>query len=102
MIFFALAGVDTSYVLGASRMEAECSLWIGLVFYFLLDMIILTLQFLHRQTKCASPREPESSFCSYFKLETGLVGSRGALTKRLKLTQFGCVSRQDVHCTLKV
>jgi hypothetical protein len=45
-----------------------------------------TLQFLHFQTKLASPRLPLISFCS----------------KRLTETKLGCVSRHDVHCTLNV
>jgi hypothetical protein len=45
-----------------------------------------TLQFLHFQTKLASPRLPLISFTS----------------KRLSETQLGCVSRHDVHCTLNV
>jgi hypothetical protein len=45
-----------------------------------------TLQFLHRQTKFASPLLPLTSFFS----------------KRLTEMKLGCVSRHDVHCTLNV
>lgn len=45
-----------------------------------------TLQFLHLQTKLASPLLPLISFCS----------------KRLTETKLACVSRHDVHCTLNV
>lgn len=72
-----------------------------------------TLQFLHFQTKLASPRPPLISFCSCVvsiavrnisvnsssKEDTGMVYQR---TKRLTPTQLACVSRQDVHWTLNV
>jgi hypothetical protein len=45
-----------------------------------------TLQFLHFQTKLASPLLPLISFCS----------------KRLIETKLGCVSRHEVHWTLNV
>jgi len=44
------------------------------------------LQFLHLHTKLASPLDPD---CSFF-------------SKRLMETQFGWISRQEVHWTLKV
>lgn len=62
-----------------------------------------TLQFLHRHTKFASPLLPDCSLDSSVavSLDVDLKAGDGP-TKRLTDTQFGCVSRHDVHWTLNV
>ena len=112
-IFFILGGSLRSYTAGAALMLAECSRCFEQTsalppstrpnFHFHIHQPqpqlhsetnqkrvggggVLTLQFLHFHTKFASPLLPLTSFCS----------------NRLTDTQFGCVSRHEVHCTLNV
>lgn len=86
-MFTVLGGSVCSYVAGAALMFAECSLydWVNRCRHKK-GQGRETLQFLHFQTKLASPRLPLMSFCS----------------KRLTETKLGCVSRQEVHWTLNM
>ena len=65
IMFRGLAGSCASYDFGASRMLAECSRCAVLSQLPAARPASLTLQFLQRQTKFASPLLPESSFCSW-------------------------------------
>lgn len=64
-----------------------------------------TLQFLHFHTKFASPLLPLISLFSWTCYQPPISGMRNTSsrhTNRLTATVFGCVSRHDVHWTVKV
>jgi hypothetical protein len=84
----ALKSVNSSPLQSNSRMLTVLggSVWGYVAGAALMLAECSLLQFLHLHTKLASPLLPLTSFCS----------------KRLTETMLGCVSRHEVHWTLKV
>lgn len=91
-----MGGMGGGVLLGGMDVGSRCFDYVCSVLTLVSDISIigrfisgcpgLTLQLLHLQTKLASPRLPD---CSFF-------------SKRETETQFGCISRHEVHCTLNV
>jgi hypothetical protein len=104
-MFCVFAGSVRGYVAGAAFTFAECSLYYcqsACVGQFGYNIIALQYSSCISRQKLLRPYCRSSRLCPMRSQTRSSVLLGGRRTKRFTVTQFGCISRHDVHWTLNV